>query len=110
MTAHAGYIVWTDGERGFLAHAARWLAFGSAVTILVSIAASQTLLALAFAALLLSGEPLRLPHIRLPLALFLLGTLLALLFSGEITAGLPQLRKMFVFLELVVVFSCVRDM
>src|SRR5262249_25307016 len=62
------------------------------------------------AALMLSGEPLRLPHIRLPLALFLAGTILALLFSGEISAGLPQVRKMFVFLELLVVFSCVRDM
>ncbi len=80
------------------------------MTILVSIAASQALLALAVATLLLSGEPLRLPHIRLPLGLFLLGTVLALLFSGEITAGLPQLRKIFVFLELLVVFSCVRDM
>jgi O-antigen ligase len=110
MTAHATYIVWNDDERRILARTARWLAFGSAVTILVSIAASQLLLALAVAALMLSGEPLRLPHIRLPLALFLLGTILALLFSGEITAGLPQVRKMFVFLELLVVFSSVRDL
>ena len=109
MTAHATYIVWNDGERRVLERVARWLALGSAVTILVSIAASQTLLALAMAVLLLSGAPLRLPHIRLPLALFLLGTIIALLFSGDIAAGLPQLRKMFVFLELVVVFSCLRD-
>ena len=36
------------------------LTFGSAVSILFSIATSQTLLALALAALLLSGERLRL--------------------------------------------------
>ena len=89
--------------------AARWLTFGSAVSILLSIAVSQSLLALALAALLLSGEPLRLPRIRLPLALFLLGTVISLAFSGEIAAGLPQIRKFYVFLELLVVFSVLRQ-
>ena len=51
-----------------LLRAARWLAFGSAVAILFSIAISQILLALALAALLVSGEKLRLPPIKLPLA------------------------------------------
>ena len=41
--------------------AAQYLAFGSAVSILFSIAASQILLALALVALLLSKAPLRLP-------------------------------------------------
>jgi putative inorganic carbon (HCO3(-)) transporter len=91
------------------ARAAKWLTFGSAATILISIAASQILLALAIVALLLSGEPLRLPRIRLPLALFLLGTLISLAFSGDIVAGLPQVRKFYVFTELLVVFSCLRD-
>ena len=56
-----------------MSRAARWLTFGSAVSILFSIAISQSLLALALAALLLSGEKLRLPPIKLPLALFVLG-------------------------------------
>lgn len=90
--------------------AACWLAFGSAVSILFSIAASQILLALALVALLLSGAPLRLPRIKLPLALFLLGTLIAWLFSGSLAAGLPQIRKIYVFCELLVVFSAIRDM
>jgi putative inorganic carbon (hco3(-)) transporter len=94
----------------FLARAARALAFASAVSILFSIAVSQILLALALAALLLSGEPLRLPRIRLPLALFLGGTLLALAFSGNPAAGLPQIRKFYVFCELLVVFSLLRDL
>ncbi len=90
--------------------AARWLTFGSAVSILFSIAVSQSLLALALAALLLSGEKLRLPPIKLPLALFVLGTFVALALSPHPGEGLPQVRKLFVLSELIVVFSCFRDM
>jgi O-antigen ligase len=94
-----------------LSRAARWLTFGSAASIMFSIAASQTLLALAFAALLASGEKLRLPRIKWPLALFMLGTLVSLAFSGDPAMhGLPQVRKFYVFLELLVVFSCLRDL
>ena len=94
----------------FLSRAARWLTFGSAVSILLSIAISQILLALALAALLASGERLRLPRIKLPLALFMLGTVIALIFSADPAAGLPQIRKFYVFLELLVVFSTLRDL
>ena len=98
-----------DTRESILTRSAAWLTFGSAVTILLSIAASQILLGLALAALLLSGEAIRLPRIRLALGLFLAGTVVALLFSGEIAHGLPQIRKFFVFTELLVVFSCLRD-
>lgn len=94
----------------FLWRSARWLTFASAVTILISIAASQTLLALAMAALLASGMPLRLPPIKLPLALFIAGTLLSLAFSGEAAAGLPGVRKFYVFLILLAVFSALRSL
>jgi putative inorganic carbon (hco3(-)) transporter len=93
-----------------MCRAARWLTFGSAVSILFSIAVSQSLLALALVALLLSGEKLRLPPIQLPLALFVLGTILAFAFSPHPAEGLPQLRKLYVFGELVVVYSCLREM
>src|SRR5215475_13047522 len=93
----------------FWSRAARWLTFGSAVTILFGIAPSQILLALAIVALLLSGEKLSLPPIKLPLALFLLGTLVAFAFAPHPAEGLPQIRKLYVFLELVVVNSCLRD-
>lgn len=93
-----------------LLRSARWLTFGSAVAILLSIAVSQALLALAVVALLISGEKLRLPPIKLPLALFMLGTVISLAFSPEPAAGLPQIRKFFVFLELLVVFSTLRKM
>lgn len=93
-----------------LSRAARWLAFASAVSVLFSIAASQILLALAVVALLISGDPLRLPPIKLPLGLFLGGTIVSLIFSADPMAGRPQLRKMFVFLILLVVFSTLREM
>lgn len=94
----------------FLWRSAQWLAFASALTILISIAASQILLALAVVALLLSGEKLRLPPIKLPLALFMIGTVLSLAFSGEAAAGLPGVRKFYVFLILLVVFSTFRHL
>ena len=90
--------------------AAQYLAFGSAISVLFSIAVCQILLALALVALLLSKAPLRLPRIWLPLALFLLATLISLAFSGDIVAGLPQVRKIYVYSMLLVVFSLFRDL
>ena len=100
-----------ESSEPFLGRAARWLTFGSAVVIAVpSIAVSQILLGLALAALLLSGMRMRLPRIWLPLALFLLGTLISLALSSDPRAGLPQVRKIFVFTVLLVVFSILRNM
>jgi O-antigen ligase len=88
---------------------ALWLACASAVGILISIAISQILLALALAALLLSGIPLRWPRVTIPLLLFLCWTLLALAFSPDPGFGLPSIRKpALVYLVLLVVYSSVR--
>ena len=95
--------------REIASRAAPWLTFGSAVSITVSIAASQILLGCALAALLLSGEKLRLPRIKWALGLFLLGTLISLAFSPEPAHGLSQIKKFYVFTELLVVFSCLRE-
>lgn len=92
-------------SENWMLRAARWCAFGSAASVVLSIAASQTLLALAVAALLMSGARLRLPRIWLPLALFLLATLISLALSDNPASGIPQVRKFYVFLELLVVFS-----
>jgi putative inorganic carbon (hco3(-)) transporter len=97
-------------QEPILLRSARWLAFGSASAIMLGIAPSQILLALSFAALLASGEKLRLPRIWLPLGLFLLGTVISLLLSDDPAAGLPQIRKFYVFLELLVVFSLLRSL
>lgn len=93
-----------------MSRAAFWLAGGSTVAILFSIPASQILLGLALAALLLSDAKLRLPPIRLPLALFMAGTVISLLLSGDPAAGLPQIRKFFVFVTLLVVYSTFREL
>jgi O-antigen ligase len=87
-----------------------WLAVGSAASILVSIAVSQILLALALSALLLSGLPLRWPRASAGLGLFLLWTLLSLAFSPDPAHGTAQIRKMFVFLILLVFYSSVRSL
>lgn len=78
------------------------------MAVLFSIAACQILLALALVALLLSSAPLRLPRIWLPLGLFLLVTLISLFSSGHIAQGLPQVRKIYVYSMLLVVFSLFR--
>jgi O-antigen ligase len=88
-----------------LLRVARWCAFGSAASVLFSIAVSQILLALSLAALLMSGRRLRLPCIWIPIALWMLATAISLALSDEPAAGIPAVRKFYVFLELLVVFS-----
>ena len=87
-----------------------WLAIGSAASILLSIAISQILLAIALGVLLLSGLPLRWPKAAAGLGLFLVWTLISLGFSPDPAHGSPQVRKMIVFLILLVVFSSVRKL
>ena len=89
---------------------ALWLACASVVAILLSIAISTILLALALSALLLSGLPLRWPKISIPLALFLAWTLVALAFSPDPAFGLPSVRKMVIYLTLLVVYSSVQTL
>ena len=96
--------------RQFVSRAAVWLTFASAVSITVSIAACQILLGLAIAALLLSGDEMRLPRIKWAFGLFMLGTVISLAFSGEAAHGLPQIRKFYLYIGvLLVVFSCLRE-
>ena len=87
-----------------------WLSTAAAVTILLSVPVSQILLALAIGVLLLSGLPLRWPRIAIPLALFLIWTLLSLAFSPDPANGLTQVRKMYVFLTMLTVYSSVRTL
>lgn len=86
-----------------------WLGCASALTILLGISVSQILLAIALGVLLLSGLPLRWPRIAMPLGLFLIWTFIALAFSPDPGGGLDQIRKMFVFVTMLVIFSSVRS-
>jgi putative inorganic carbon (hco3(-)) transporter len=90
---------------GVLAAAALYCAWATVAANLISIAAAQILLGLSLATLLLSGTKLRLPRIWLPLAVFMAGTILSLALSDDPLAGRPQIRKFFVYLTLLVVFS-----
>lgn len=87
-----------------------YLTCGALLSILFSIAVSQILLALALAALLVSSTSLRLPPIKLPLALFIVATVASLLASGHIQQGMPQIRKFYVFFVLLVTCSTFRKL
>jgi putative inorganic carbon (HCO3(-)) transporter len=87
-----------------------YLTCGALLSILFSIAVSQILLALALAALLLSSTKIRLPPIKFPLALFIAATVAALLTSGHIQEGMPQIRKFYVFFVLLVAYSTFRKL
>ncbi len=73
-----------------IARLALWLACASAVSVVFSIALCNILLALALAALLISGEKFRFPPIKLPLALFFAGTVISMLASQDPSAGRPH--------------------
>ena len=83
--------------------AAPWLAGGSAVAILFSIAAAQILLGTAILALAVARSRWRFPAIGWAVAALLAWTLVAMVAAGEVRAGWPQLKKFFVFAEFAVV-------
>ncbi len=107
---HSGILRTLPRNPSILERAALYCTLASAVSILLSIAVSQILLGLAFVLMLLSRQTRRLPAAWLPLALFLAGTLVSLAFSPDPTAGMPQVRKFFVFLMLVTIYCVVREM
>jgi putative inorganic carbon (hco3(-)) transporter len=88
-----------------LERAAFYLSWMSAVSIVFSIALSQILLGLALVTVLASGRRLQFPPIKLPLAVFFVITVLAVLMSPDPYGGLPQIRKFFVFGIVLVVFN-----
>jgi putative inorganic carbon (hco3(-)) transporter len=98
-------------QESFMSRAARWLTFGAAASIVFSIAVFNILMGLALAALLFSGEKLRFPRIKLPLAIFMLLTIVAWVHSPDPWFdGYPQIRKFWVFCILLLVFSTLRSL
>jgi O-antigen ligase len=95
----------------FMSRAALWLTFGATASIVLSIAVFNILMGLALAALLFSGEKLRLPRIKLPLGIFMGLTLLAWVCSPDPWGdGYPQIKKFWVFCILLLVFSTMRTL
>lgn len=87
-----------------------YLTCGSVAAIICSIAVSNILLALAFVALLLSNQRMRFPPFWIPLLVFFAGTVIAVVLSADPQAGRPAIRKFFVFLTVLVVYSTVRSL
>ncbi len=85
-----------------------WCAFGSGIAVILSIAVSQILLGGAILAMIIGRVRPRFPRITLPLALFLLGTLIAFAFSEVPSAGVSQIKHMYIYLTLPVIFTVVR--
>lgn len=63
----------------------------------------------AIAALLVSRSRVRVPRVWLPLSLFLALTLVSLFASGDPAAGFPQVKKLFVYLMLPLLFTVLRN-
>ena len=87
-----------------------WLTMAAVLAILASTAAYNILIAVAFAALLFSGEKLKMPPIRWPLGLFMAGTAISWLVSGHIAEGRPAIRKFYLFLIVLLVTSTFRKL
>jgi O-antigen ligase len=97
-----------------LERAALWSAIGSAGAASASIAASQLLLGLSLA-LLLVLLAMRRTTLRLPsgwplLAFFVGWTILSWLVNGRLHEGLPQIKKFYVLLIVVVVATLLRGL
>ena len=75
----------------------------------MSIAGCELLLGAAILAAIYAWRKLEFPPIRLPLALFVAGTLLSLAFSTHPAAGFPQVKKLYLLLVLAVVVTAVRS-
>jgi O-antigen ligase len=85
-----------------------YLVAAAAVTTLISIRVFEILMAVALLAMVFTRSRWRVPPVWLPLALFVLGTVVSLLASGDVRDGLPQIRKFYVYLMLFLVTSAVR--
>jgi putative inorganic carbon (hco3(-)) transporter len=108
---HKALVNPEEGERTRGEQAAYLMAFWAAALILVTIK-SEVLLGLALAVLAICRIPLRLPPLKLPIALYWLGTLVSLTLSPDSRAGLPQVYKLLVWGTLLTVsttFRSVRD-
>ncbi|MGH9645689.1 MAG: O-antigen ligase family protein [Bryobacteraceae bacterium] len=85
-----------------------YLAGAAAVASVIKIAPSQILLGLAIASLLIARDKWRWPPLTWPVAAWMGWTLVSLAASGHAQSGLPQVKKFYVWLMLLVVYSAIR--
>ncbi len=85
------------------------LAGAAAVLPVVTIAGFEIVLGLAIAAMIVMRVKPRWPAIWLPISLFILGTVISWLASGDLRGGLPQIKKFYVYAMVFVVASTFRN-
>src|SRR5437016_4823771 len=86
-----------------------YLVSAAVVTTFISIRVFEVLMAVALVTLIATRRRWRLPPVWLPLSLFLLGTLVSLGASGHIREGLPQVRKFYIYLMLLLVTAVIQS-
>src|SRR4029077_12552358 len=75
----------------------------------LSITAFEVLIALALIVFVVTRQRWQLPRIWLPLAIFICGTVVSLAASGHAREGLPQIRKLYIYLMLFLVVSAFQN-
>src|SRR5262249_46656651 len=94
-------------ERAWLDDAPLDLSAAAAVTTEGSIAASQILMGMALVAMFAARTKLRWPSAAWPLMAWVALTLVSFAHSGDMRNGLPQIKKIYVYLMLFLVASAV---
>ncbi len=79
------------------------------ILTVISITAFEALMGLTLLWLLVSRTRFRVPPVWIPLALFIVGTIVSLAASGHFSQGIPQLRKFYVYLMLVLVTTVLQS-
>jgi len=85
-----------------------WCAFASVIAVIFSIAIFHIFFGAALVAMLVGRVRPRFPLIGLPLALFAIGTLIAFAFSEDRSAGMSQIKHIYLYLTLPVIFTTLR--
>ncbi|HEY7334726.1 MAG TPA: O-antigen ligase family protein [Bryobacteraceae bacterium] len=97
-------------ERAWLEQAPLYLTAAAAVATEVSIAAFQILMGMALVALIAGRAKFRWPPVATPLAAWMGWTLISAASHNDFHAGLPQIKKFYVYLMLFLVVAAVREM
>ncbi len=80
----------------------------AAVSVVFSIAVSQILVGMALTLLLITRQKIEMPPLWRPLVAYVGWTLVALLAASAPDRGLPQIKKFFIFLILLVGYTLIR--